>query len=96
MNDNRNILPICAVQITEALLGSGIDESQIGLISLYRQQNKLLAQALAARPNIEVLTADRSQGRDKDCIIVSMTRSNKRGDVSPSSNNFHRQERKSG
>lgn len=31
---------------------------------------------------IEVLTADKSQGRDKDCIIISMVRSNDLGSVS--------------
>jgi len=65
------------------MLRCGIRESQIGVISLYRQQNKLLSRALSEHPSIEILTADRSQGRDKDCIIVSMTRSNDRGDVRP-------------
>ncbi|KAF8311872.1 hypothetical protein DL93DRAFT_2082809 [Clavulina sp. PMI_390] len=72
---------LLARQVTEALLSSGASEKQIGLISFYRQQNKLLSQSLSSHPDIEVLTADRSQGRDKDCVIVSLTRSNKRGDI---------------
>lgn len=68
-------------QLTEALIGSGVTESQIGIISLYRQQIKLLSHSLQGRRDIEILTADRSQGRDKDCIIISMVRSNDSGQV---------------
>lgn len=68
-------------QVAEALLQSGISPEQIGVISLYRQQIKLLTQLLHFRPGIELLTADRSQGRDKDCIIISMVRSNDAGVV---------------
>ena len=63
-------------QFAETLMGCGIKEEQIGIISLYRQQIKLLSHLLVNRKGIEILTADRSQGRDKDCIIISMVRSN--------------------
>lgn len=66
-------------QFTETLIGCGIKEEQIGVISLYRQQIKLLSHLLVNRKGIEILTADRSQGRDKDCIIISMVRSNDEG-----------------
>ncbi|OSD07732.1 Dna2-domain-containing protein [Trametes coccinea BRFM310] len=66
-------------QITECLLGCGITQDQIGVISLYRQQLKLLSHLLQDRKELEMLTADRSQGRDKDCIIISMVRSNSDG-----------------
>ncbi|KAI9068877.1 Dna2-domain-containing protein [Trametes sanguinea] len=66
-------------QITECLLGCGISQDQIGVISLYRQQLKLLSHLLQDRKELEMLTADRSQGRDKDCIIISMVRSNSDG-----------------
>ncbi|KAF8123075.1 DNA replication factor Dna2-domain-containing protein [Mycena galopus ATCC 62051] len=68
-------------QVTETLLRSGVQPDQIGLISMYRQQLKLLSHLLADRKGIEFLTADRSQGRDKDCIIISMVRSNDTGFV---------------
>jgi DNA replication ATP-dependent helicase Dna2 len=68
-------------QVTETLLRSGVTESQIGVISLYRQQIKLLANLLQDHKEIEILTADRSQGRDKECIIISMVRSNDAGQV---------------
>ncbi|KAJ7069715.1 Dna2-domain-containing protein [Mycena amicta] len=66
-------------QITETLLRSGVSAEQIGLISMYRQQLKLLEYLLQNRKGLEFLTADRSQGRDKDCIIISMVRSNEDG-----------------
>lgn len=66
-------------QVAECLLRSGVRPNQIGVLSLYRQQIKLLSYLLQDREGIEVLTADRSQGRDKDCIIISMVRSNDHG-----------------
>ena len=68
-------------QVSETLLRSGVTESQIGVISLYRQQIKLLSHLLQDHKEIEILTADRSQGRDKECIIISMVRSNDAGQV---------------
>lgn len=68
-------------QFAECLLRSGIRADQIGVVTLYRQQIKLLSHLLSGQPDIEILTADRSQGRDKDCIIMSMVRSNDEGTV---------------
>jgi DNA replication ATP-dependent helicase Dna2 len=51
------------------------------VVTLYRQQIKLLSHLLSSQPDVEILTADRSQGRDKDCIIMSMVRSNEEGTV---------------
>ena len=72
-------------QFAETLIGCGIKEDQIGVVTLYRQQIKLLSHLLINRKGIEILTADRSQGRDKDCIIFSMVRSNLEGQVRISS-----------
>ncbi|KIK93881.1 hypothetical protein PAXRUDRAFT_33817 [Paxillus rubicundulus Ve08.2h10] len=68
-------------QITEAILRSGIEQRQIGIMSLYRQQIKLLSHLLQEKKDIDILTADKSQGRDKDCVIISMVRSNDYGQV---------------
>jgi DNA replication ATP-dependent helicase Dna2 len=68
-------------QFTECLIRSGIHAEQIGVVTLYRQQIKLLSHLLGNQPDVEILTADRSQGRDKDCIIMSMVRSNEEGTV---------------
>jgi DNA replication ATP-dependent helicase Dna2 len=69
-------------QTIEALLRSGVQPAQIGVISPYRQQIKLLSHMLQDHSDVEILTADRSQGRDKDCILISMVRSNEDGSVS--------------
>ncbi|KAF8326832.1 AAA domain-containing protein [Cantharellus anzutake] len=68
-------------QIANALFASGVTETQVGIISLYRQQNKLLSLMLSQYPDVEVMTVDRSQGRDKDCVIISMVRSNDQGNT---------------
>lgn len=51
------------------------------MITLYRQQIQLLERKLRSFPSVEILTADRSQGRDKECIIISCVRSNESGQV---------------
>ncbi|KAF8232801.1 Dna2-domain-containing protein [Tricholoma matsutake] len=68
-------------QVVETLLRSGVREDQVGVISLYRQQVKVFSHIFQRRKEIEILTADRSQGRDKDCIIISMVRSNDGGHI---------------
>lgn len=63
-------------QIVEAMLLCGIKQSQIGVMSFYRAQLRLFHKAFQERPEIEKLTADQFQGRDKDCVIISLVRSN--------------------
>ncbi|KAG8533249.1 uncharacterized protein KY384_002032 [Bacidia gigantensis] len=65
-----------AVQIAESLLTSGIAAGDIGVITLYRSQLALLKQAMRHRPGVEMHTADRFQGRDKEVVILSLVRSN--------------------
>ncbi len=64
------------------MVKSGIHEEDIAVITPYRQQIKLLSRLLSNTGRIEVMTADKSQGRDKECIIISMVRSNDMGNVS--------------
>lgn len=62
--------------MVEALVACGVSESQIGVMTFNKAQLHLLDRSLAGRRDVEVLTADRYQGRDKDCIIISLVRSN--------------------
>jgi DNA replication ATP-dependent helicase Dna2 len=79
-----------------ALLAQGVKARDIGIITPYRSQVALLRRLLrsitpadtATTPlrmasiiDVEVDTPDRYQGRDKEVIIISLVRSNTRGDV---------------
>ncbi|KAK6202570.1 DNA replication factor Dna2-domain-containing protein [Scheffersomyces amazonensis] len=71
-------------QTVEGLLACGIEENQIGVMTFNRGQLRLLNRVLHGHEELEILTADRFQGRDKDCIIISFVRSNdenKAGDL---------------
>ncbi|KAL6453984.1 DNA2 DNA replication ATP-dependent helicase/nuclease DNA2 [Candida maltosa Xu316] len=65
-------------QIVHALVSGGVTEDQIGIMSLYRSQVDLLRRTFGAKTNLEILTADQYQGRDKECIIISLVKSNER------------------
>ncbi len=77
------------VRIASALVAGGCKPSQIAVVTPYRQQIKLLRSLLVQNSfsqrhgaavdgldEIELLTADQSQGRDKDVILVTFTRAN--------------------
>lgn len=68
-------------QVVQALIFCGVDEKSIGVMSLYRAQLRLLHRKLSVCKNVEILTADQFQGRDKDCVVISMVRSNDRNSV---------------
>jgi hypothetical protein len=79
-----------ALRLTRALLQAGLPGKELALISPYRQQNKVLSAGLAAmqgdteekqKADVEILTADRAQGRDYDAVLVSLVRSNDEGQV---------------
>jgi hypothetical protein len=69
-------------QFIAALTEAGIRQDDIAVITPYRQQIKLLTSVFADLPRVEILTADKSQGRDKDVIVISLVRSNESGNVS--------------
>ncbi|GAA5886249.1 hypothetical protein JCM6882_001581 [Rhodosporidiobolus microsporus] len=68
-------------QTVSGLTACGVPESHVGVITPYRQQIKLLSRKLKQFVDVEILTADRSQGRDKEVILVSLVRSNQAGIV---------------
>ncbi|KAK9467597.1 hypothetical protein V1512DRAFT_261556 [Lipomyces arxii] len=63
-------------QFAESLVLSGVPEQSIGIISVYRAQSKLLSHAMKGHPDIELQTVDKFQGRDKECVLISLVRSN--------------------
>lgn len=65
------------LQLVSALVQGGVSESEIGIIAPYRQQIKLIrGQMVGRHPRVEILTADQAQGRDKECMVLSMVRNN--------------------
>ncbi|KAL6717879.1 DNA replication endonuclease-helicase Dna2 [Lecanora helva] len=78
-NGSRITNPIEATlttQLVESLLTVGIPANDIGVITLYRSQLALIKQHLRHRPGIEMHTADKFQGRDKEVVILSFVHSN--------------------
>jgi DNA replication ATP-dependent helicase Dna2 len=75
-----------ALELTHAFLRAGLPGREMALLSPYRQQNKVLADGLEGLQEngtkaIEVLTADRAQGRDYEVVVVSLVRANDEGHV---------------
>ena len=71
-------------QTVSSLLALGVPGREIGVITLYRSQLALLRnlfRAAGISTEVEIDSADRFQGRDKECIILSMVRSNEAGIV---------------
>ncbi|RKF72549.1 DNA replication ATP-dependent helicase/nuclease dna2 [Golovinomyces cichoracearum] len=76
---NRIVNPteanICT-KLVQSLLSVGVPASSIGVMTHYRSQLELLKFYLRAHKQVEIDTADRFQGRDKDVIILSLVRCN--------------------
>ncbi len=68
-------------QIVDALITTGVAATNIGVITLYRSQLALIKQNLRHRPGVEMHTADKFQGRDKEVIVLSLVRSNEQKNV---------------
>ncbi|MFO8100194.1 MAG: IGHMBP2 family helicase, partial [Salinibacter sp.] len=67
-------------RLAQALLGAGLDPSQIAVIAPYDDQVDRLDGALDV-DGLEVDTVDGFQGREKEVVLVSLVRSNDRGAI---------------
>jgi len=65
----------------QRLLDRGVAPRDIAVIAPYDAQVQLLRQRLAAHPDLEVDTVDGFQGREKEAVIVTLTRSNEEGEL---------------
>jgi superfamily I DNA and/or RNA helicase len=63
----------------KALLDAGVTIEQIGVITPYSAQVRLLRTLLPEA--IEVNSVDGFQGREQECIVISLVRSNSNGEV---------------
>ncbi|TDZ51665.1 DNA replication ATP-dependent helicase/nuclease DNA2 [Colletotrichum trifolii] len=76
---NRIVNPAEArivTQLVEGLLAIGVPDGEIGVMTHYRSQLSLLKHGLRGHVGVEMHTADRFQGRDKDAIVLSLVRNN--------------------
>ncbi|TLD09942.1 hypothetical protein PgNI_05644 [Pyricularia grisea] len=82
---NRIVNPVEAqlvVQLVESLMTLGVPANEIGVMTHYRSQLALLKHKLLRGRNagdaaaVEMHTADRFQGRDKEVVVLSLVRSN--------------------
>lgn len=83
-NITNQIEATLSAQLVLGLLKLGVSGKDIGVITLYRSQLALMRQLFKAAgigSEVEIDSADRFQGRDKECIILSMVRSNDTGIV---------------
>jgi DNA replication ATP-dependent helicase Dna2 len=79
-------------KVVSALKLCGLKMEEVGIISPYRAQLKVIkknlygnvygsASQIYVEDQVEVQTVDKFQGRDKSCIIVSLVKSSDKGDV---------------
>ena len=66
-----------ALKIVNDYLKLGVAEEDIGIISPYSDQVGMIAN----KTDVEVKTVDGFQGREKEIIIISAVRSNKKGNI---------------
>jgi hypothetical protein len=70
-----------AVAAVAALAAAGLPGRDIGVITPYAAQARLLRERLADLGDVEVDTVDAFQGREKEAIVISCVRSNPDGKV---------------
>ena len=78
-NGSRITNPVEAIlttQLVESFLSTGFKATDIGVITPYRSQLALIKQSLRHRSSVEMHTADKFQGRDKEVVILSLVHSN--------------------
>ncbi|MRJ03229.1 MAG: IGHMBP2 family helicase [Epsilonproteobacteria bacterium] len=68
------------VELVQELLQMGVKGEEIGVISPYLAQVKLLKR-LFQEPVVEIKSVDGFQGREKEVIIISFVRSNREGNI---------------
>ena len=59
---------------------AGVAPGQIGVITPYAAQARLLREKLPL-DDLEIDTVDGFQGREKEAIVISLVRSNERGEI---------------
>jgi hypothetical protein len=64
----------------QELLDAGVPAGDVAVIAPYAAQVRLLRERLAA-PGLEIDSVDGFQGREKEAVVISLVRSNPRGEI---------------
>ncbi|CAF3385123.1 unnamed protein product [Rotaria socialis] len=79
---NEGEVALVNIHVQELIENYGVSIDQIGVITPYNMQVQLLRHKLLSKyPTLEIKSVDGFQGREKEVIIISMVRSNLRGEV---------------
>lgn len=68
-------------QLVTTFVDGGVTPSEVGIVTFYRSQLALLKQYLKHISDLEIGTADKYQGRDKEVVIVSFVHNNDKAAV---------------
>lgn len=80
---NQNVIEASLVeQCVKAMVVGGVHQKEIGIITPFRHQIKLLTQKFKGLSDIEISTVDRFQGREKEVIVISLVKANTDNKVS--------------
>ncbi|PAU95892.1 IGHMBP2 family helicase [Aliifodinibius salipaludis] len=71
---------LLVAKMADNLLRSGVQPEDIAVISPYKDQVDLLDRKIDTE-NLETKSVDGFQGREKEVVIISLTRSNKNGNI---------------
>ncbi|CAG8556535.1 10524_t:CDS:2 [Diversispora eburnea] len=80
---NQNVIEASLVeQCVKAMVVGGVHQKEIGIITPFRHQIKLLTQKFKGLTDIEISTVDKFQGREKEVIVISLVKANTDNKVS--------------
>jgi ATP-dependent RNA/DNA helicase IGHMBP2 len=69
------------VTIVGALREAGVRDEHIAIVTPYNAQVQLLRERFTGTTELEIGTVDGLQGREKEAVVLSLVRSNERGEV---------------
>ncbi len=73
---------VIVLEVVSELLKMGLDKKDIGVITPYSAQVKLIKQLFIEKNiKVEVNSVDGFQGREKEVIVISFVRSNEEGEI---------------
>ncbi len=79
--ENKGEAELVAKHVQQ-LLSRGVAQSDVAVITPYNAQVQLVRSLIGERfPNVEVGSVDGFQGREKEAVVISLVRSNKKGQV---------------